>query len=274
MGILDKIVSFINGAEVASAAYKPTTPYTGGLPSGKVKRGSKGTDVKRTQKFLNWCIAAGLSVDGKCGKHTVSAIKKYQKQYKLKVDGVFGSQSKKKAKSIIAKYAPAPTPAPTPAPAPAPTAPTRRDTLLATAASLIGSAKSPTAAYKAALKKAYPSKKGWGAAARAGRSCDVFVGTVMRTSGQSANCPRGLKEQYKFKPTNFTRHVYHNVTPKSVSQTGDVVIYKKKGGGGHACIRTASGIYQANNPKYYPHYTAGFSKLATKRPTVIIWRAK
>ena len=102
----------------------------------------------------------------------------------------------------------------------------------------------------------------------------MFVGTVMRTSGLSANCPRGLKEQYKFKPTNFTRHVYKNVTPKSVSRTGDVIIYKKKGGGGHACIRTANGIYQANNPKYYPHFTSGFSKLSTKRPTVIIWRAK
>ena len=270
MGILDKIKNFVSGAEVASAAYKPTTPYTGGLPSGKVKRGSKGTDVKHVQKFLNWCIKAGLSVDGSCGKHTVAAIKKYQKQYKLKVDGVFGSQSKKKAKSIIAKYAPAP--APTPAPTPTPS--TYTGVLLSTAKSLVGSSKTPTAAYKAALKKAYPSKKGWGKAAKAGRSCDVFVGTVLRVSGLASSCPRGLKEQYKFKPSNFTRHVYKNVTPKSVSRTGDVVIYKKKGGGGHACIRGESGIYQANHPKYYPHYTAGFSKLSTKRPTVIIWRAK
>lgn len=274
MGILDKIKNFVSGAEVASAAYKPTTPYTGGLPSGKVKRGSKGTDVKYVQTFLNWCIKAGLKVDGKAGSNTVKQIKRWQKQYKIKVDGVFGSQSKKKAKSIIAKYAPAPAPAPTPAPAPAPTLSTYKDVLLSTAKSLVGSSKKPTAAYKAALKKAYPSKKGWGAAAKAGRSCDVYVGTVLRVSGLASSCPRGLKEQYTFKPSNFTRHVYKNVTPKSVSQTGDVVIYKKKGGGGHACIRGESGIYQANHPKYYPHYTAGFSKLATKRPTVIIWRAK
>lgn len=270
MGILNKIIEYVNGAQVESASYKPTTPYTGGLPSGKVKRGSKGTDVKHVQTFLNWCIKAGLKVDGKAGSHTISAVKRWQKQYKIKVDGVFGSQSKRKAKSIIAKYAPAPAPAPTPAPVPTANA----GKVLATAASLIGSSGSPTAAYKAALNKAFPNRKGWGKAAKAGRSCDVFVGTVMRTSGLSANCPRGLKEQYKFKPTNFTRHVYKNVAPKSVSKTGDIIIYKKKGGGGHACIRTAGGIMQANNPKYYPHFTSGFSKLATKRPTVIIWRAK
>lgn len=270
MGILNKIIEYVNGAQLESASYKPTTPYTGGLPSGKVKRGNRSTDVKHVQTFLNWCIKAGLKVDGYAGSNTVKQIKRWQKQYKIKVDGIFGSQSKRKAKSIIAKYAP--TPAPTPAPVPQPT--TNADKVLATAASLIGSSKTPTAAYKAALNKAFPNRKKWGKAAKAGRSCDVFVGTVMRTSGLSANCPRGLKEQYKFKPTNFTRHVYKNVTPKSVSRTGDVIIYKKKGGGGHACIRTANGIYQANNPKYYPHFTSGFSKLATKRPTVIIWRAK
>ena len=124
------------------------------------------------------------------------------------------------------------------------------------------------------MKKAYPNRGSWGAAAKAGRSCDVFVGTVLRTANLSSNCPRGLKEQYKFKPKAFNRYVFHNVKPKDVSLYGDVIIYKKKGGGGHACIRTANGIYQANHPKYYPHYTSGFSKLSTKRPTVIIWRAK
>ena len=148
------------------------------------------------------------------------------------------------------------------------------DIIISTAASLAGSAKKPTAAYKAALKKAFPSKKGWGDAAKAGRSCDVFVATVLRTAELSSNCPRGLKEMYSFKPKAFDRYVFHNVRPKDVSLYGDVVIYKKKGGGGHACIRGAGGIYQANHPKQYPHFTKGFSKLSTKRPTVIVWRAK
>ena len=148
------------------------------------------------------------------------------------------------------------------------------DMIISTAESLIGSASKPTAAYKAALKKAFPSKKGWGDAAKAGRSCDVFVATVLRTANLSSNCPRGLKDMYSFKPKAFDRFVFHNVRPKDVSLYGDIVIYKKKGGGGHACIRGANGIYQANNPRYYPHFTKGFSKLTAKRPTVIVWRAK
>ena len=148
------------------------------------------------------------------------------------------------------------------------------DMIISTASSLAGSASKPTAAYKAALKKAFPSKKGWGDAAKAGRSCDVFVATVLRTANLSSNCPRGLKDMYSFKPKAFDRYVFHNVRPKDASLYGDIVIYKKKGGGGHACIRGANGIYQANNPRYYPHFTKGFSKLTAKRPTVIVWRAK
>lgn len=110
------ILKIITDAQIASAAVYPTSPYTGSLPEKTVRKGSEGSDVKAVQKFLNWCIKAGLKVDGSCGKNTVSAIKKYQKQYKLKVDGVFGSQSKRKAKDIIAKYAPKPIPAPTPTP--------------------------------------------------------------------------------------------------------------------------------------------------------------
>ena len=100
--------------EKEETPYTPTTPYTGGLPIGTVKDGSKGDDVKQVQKFLNWCINAGLTVDGACGSKTVSAIKKYQKQYGLSDDGVFGGKSKSKAKEIIAKYEPTPKPTPKP----------------------------------------------------------------------------------------------------------------------------------------------------------------
>ena len=134
MTLLDKFIEVINDAQIASAAVYPTSPYTGKLPTKAVKKGSKGTNVKRVQRFLNWCIKAGLPITGKCGKKTVSAIKKFQKQYGLKADGIFGTQSKKKAQSIINKYKvePKPTPAPTPAPAPAPAptpAPTPTPTL-------------------------------------------------------------------------------------------------------------------------------------------------
>lgn len=85
--------------------YKIPGPYKGKLPAGTVKKGSKGANVKAVQTFLNWCIGSKLKVDGKCGKNTVKAIKKYQKKYNLKVDGVFGSQSRRKAAAIVKQYA-------------------------------------------------------------------------------------------------------------------------------------------------------------------------
>ena len=92
--------------------YYPSTPYTGSLPGGTVKKGSKGTNVKAVQAFLNWCINAKLAVDGDFGSNTDKATRKYQTQYKLKVDGIFGPASKRKAQEIIAKYAPKPAPTP------------------------------------------------------------------------------------------------------------------------------------------------------------------
>lgn len=87
-------------------AYYPSTPYTGSLPAKTVKKNSKGSDVKAVQTFLNWCINAGLAIDGSCGEYTDSAIRTYQNQYKLNVDGIFGSASKRKAEEIIKKYEP------------------------------------------------------------------------------------------------------------------------------------------------------------------------
>lgn len=107
-----ELLRMITSAQIMSAAVYPTKPYTGPLPKKTVKKGSKGPDVKAVQKFLNWCIKAGLAVDGKCGKKTVSAIKKFQKQYKLKVNGAFGPKSREKAEAIIKKYAPKPAPKP------------------------------------------------------------------------------------------------------------------------------------------------------------------
>lgn len=98
-------------------SYKPSTPYKGSLPTKTVKKGSKGIAVKAVQTFLNWCIGSKLSVDGNCGKNTVAAIKKYQKQYNLKQDGVFGEASRKKAQTIVKQHQEAVKPIPKPAPA-------------------------------------------------------------------------------------------------------------------------------------------------------------
>lgn len=85
-------------------SYRPKTPYTGKLPEGTVKRGDEGTDVKRVEKFLNWCLGYHLETDGIAGDNTVDAIKDFEKTYGLKIDGVFGPANKKKAKEIIADH--------------------------------------------------------------------------------------------------------------------------------------------------------------------------
>ena len=268
MNILDKIINYINGAQVQSAA------FSGSLPTATVKKGSKGENVKRVQRFLNWCINAKLKVDGKCGSKTVSAIKKFQKKYKLKVDGIFGTQCRRKMSSIINPPKPAPKPASTTA-----------QILVAKAKELAwakGTASSkykwkggnPTAAFTTALKRYYPDRSGWGKAPRVGCSCDVFVGTVLRASGLEPKVPRGLKGQYPYKPTKFTRKVYKNVTPYSVSKDGDVVLYKKSKGGGHILIRGNGVIYEAGFENSYGHVQTSLKKLKTKRPYVVIWRAK
>lgn len=78
--------------------------YSGTFPSlgtkGYLKKGDTGTQVKRLQQFLNWCINAKLTIDGSFGNATLKAVKNYQKKYGLAVDGYFGKGSLAKAKSI------------------------------------------------------------------------------------------------------------------------------------------------------------------------------
>ena len=88
--------------QVAAAPVKKA--YTGTFPTlparGSLRKGDKGTQVKHLQNFLNWCIPAGLDVDGSFGPKTLSAVKTYQKAYGLAVDGRFGPASLAKAKTI------------------------------------------------------------------------------------------------------------------------------------------------------------------------------
>ena len=269
VAISGKFIRGFVAPKYATKAYTPTTPYTGKLPTKTVKKGSKGSNVKAVQTFLNWCIKAGLKVDGECGTKTVNAIKKWQKQYKLTADGKFGSKSRAKAKAIVNAHKPKPAPTPTPS------TPSTATKILNKAKALAGKSKEPTAAYKSALNKAYPNRSKWGTGARLGRSCDVYVATIVKSLGLDKDMPRGLRDQLTHKPNSkyFTRLVYNNVKPYNVSKTGDLVFYDKPNG--HACVRAANGIYEANHSsKKYPHFTEGFSRLKKKRHKVVIWRPK
>ncbi len=78
--------------------------YTGVFPKlpvrGYLKKGDSGIQVMRLQKFLNWYGASELSVDGEMGALTVKSVKEFQKKEGLEPDGLFGSESLKKAQKI------------------------------------------------------------------------------------------------------------------------------------------------------------------------------
>jgi peptidoglycan hydrolase-like protein with peptidoglycan-binding domain len=81
----------------AKKTYAGTFPT---LPSrGYFKKGDKGTQVKNLQKFLNWALDLKLSVDGIIGDATINAVKQFQKEVKIYVDGLFGKDCLSKAKT-------------------------------------------------------------------------------------------------------------------------------------------------------------------------------
>ena len=279
------VIDTVSGAELETAAYKPTKPYTGSLPSGTVKKGSKGTNVKHVQKFLNWAIKAGLSVDGVCGKKTVAAIKRFQKAQKIKVDGVFGTQSRRAAQALIKKYASTPTSTPTPAPAT--TAKTGAEKIVEKANEFAWaygtdpdkysySKGNPKAAYKTALKK-YMGKK-----ARVSQSdCGYFVSTCVMAAGlakaKEFNCLKFQKP-----PSTMKIALSGKSIPDGFLKPGDVIRYKKKSGQ-HTMIYMGNGrIAEAQRPSEdkglnFPAIkkdTKKYNKSNVKKSTLQVLRAK
>lgn len=256
-----------------AAAYTPNTPYTGGLPAKTVKKGIKGTDVKHLQNFLNWCIKAGLKVDGACGSKTVAAIKKFQKQYGLKQDGAFGSKSRAKAQSIINAHKPKPAPAPS----------TNAQKIVAkareyawpygtsskTSAYKTGSAR---AAYKTALKK-YMKKS-----AKISQSdCGYFVSTCVRASGTSGTflaLPGKATQPYPAVPS--TMRIVSKGGVGSL-QAGDIIRYRKTNGHQHTVIYIGDGkIAHAGRGNWFPKVTSNkpWTNSNVKKSTIQVLRAK
>lgn len=271
------VVDAVSSAELETAAYKPTKPYTGSLPSGIVKKGSKGSNVKHVQKFLNWAIKAGLSVDGVCGKKTVAAIKRFQKAQKIKIDGVFGSQSRKKAQSIIDAHKPKPAPKPTPSPTPS----TKAQKIVAKAKEYAwpyGTAPKTTAyktgyakaAYKTALKK-YMGKK-----AKISQSdCGYFVSTVVReVLGNKFLALKKANEAFVNPPSDMKIVSKGKV---GTLQPGDIVRYKKTNSHQHVVLYIGDGyIAHAGRSNWFPKIAKSkpWNNSNVKKSTIQVIRAK
>jgi N-acetylmuramoyl-L-alanine amidase len=81
---------------------KPQSAYKYPLPSGILKRGSKGEGVKQLQNALNAVYFKCGKVDGIYGPKTEDAVRRFQKVYlPYEVDGVYGPNTMKKLKAVL-----------------------------------------------------------------------------------------------------------------------------------------------------------------------------
>ena len=276
-GVVGKLAVAINGKflrgfvkpkyeAMYKVQYKPSKPYTGNIPTDDVHYNMDGVDVTMLQGFLNWALDAKLDIDGMCGAKTTQAIIDFQYTYSLECDGWFGVRCRAKAKALIKKYEPQ-----------NPQKIAKKADELAyktnTSEAKYPSGK-PTEAYKKALDQVYPNRKNWGASARMGASCDVFVGTVIRASGIDKAFPRGLADQipYLAKSAKFTAVKVTVDTAKD----GDIIVYTKTKGGAHICIVDKGKIKEASHDMYYPKTTPYLKqRLDTKGKKMLkVYRAK
>lgn len=103
----------------------------------------------------------------------------------------------------------------------------------------------PKPAYKTALYKVYPNLKKLSSPAAKGASCDVFVGTCVRSAGIDKNFPRGLSPSYIAKSDKFKQISKSNV------KAGDIIISPK-----HVCIAWSDGkVKEASNGDFWPKTT-------------------
>ena len=68
--------------------------------NGYLKRGSKGDRVRELQTKLNK-VGSNIAVDGSFGPATENAVKEFQKNYGLAVDGIVGPNTTKKLDEVI-----------------------------------------------------------------------------------------------------------------------------------------------------------------------------
>lgn len=277
MTLLQRISTIIDTATV-TASYTPKGAYTGKLPTKPVKKGNKGENVKRVQTFLNWCLDAGLKVDGVAGKATDKWIRKWQSKYGLKADGTFGSKSKAKAQQIINQYKPTPTPTPQP------TSNAQKLVDRATAYAWpygTSSAKSSykkgsaRSSYKSALKKYMGKKK------KASQSdCGYFVATCVRAADLGSSfkaLPGSYKSKYPSVPSTFSIVLKGRKIPSGFLLPGDIIRYRKKGSQ-HALLYYGNGkIAHAGRNNWFPKIVGdskSYNKSNVKVSSIQVLRAK
>lgn len=225
-------------------------------------------------------------VDGKWGKNTSKKFQKYLNAHgaKLDIDGVFGKASIKALQTYLNKVYSG-KPEPKPAPKPSKTAAEKIADMAKACAWPAGTKKSkyaypggaPTPEFKAAINKAYPDRSSWGKQTRAGASCDVFVGVVIRAAGVDPKFPRGLDGVEKHCKNSDKWQTIKGITKESQLKPGDVIFQLFNGGGGHIFIYLGNGkIANAHYVGKTYGITQNFSTTTSpsKCKTYNVYRAK
>ena len=268
---------------------KPTGKYSGTIPSGTLKKGSKGSKVKQLQAFLNWYHSAWkLTTDGEFGPKTANAVIIFQLTEGLTTDGVYGPKSYAKAKTYKAAAKPtttAPKPAAKPA-APKPAAKvTNAQKLINTANALAWpygtpakkysyKTGAPTAKCKAAMKR-----YGWADNRAELSDCGDFLSTIVRESGvnKKFKALHGVKTPFPKSEDGFNMVLTGKKIPSGFLKPGDVIRYKKQNGKQHAMLYYAPGkVCEASHKNIFGTIRKDTQRYNTqsKPKTIQVLRAK
>lgn len=117
--------------------------------------------------------------------------------------------------------------------------------------------------YTEMLDKAYPTRAGWGARPRAGASCDVFVGTIVRAAGVDKKYPRGLEAQHKYTSASLTQ-VKTLKRGDVVRMSSHTLIIVEIGGK----LYEAEASYGPKGPEY-SKFPAIYQKASRTYPTIL-----
>lgn len=84
------------------AVKKPQSSYKYPLPSGVLRIGSRGNNVRQLQRALNAIYFKVGTVDGILGSKTEDAVRRFQMVYlPYEVDGVYGPNTRKKLQAVL-----------------------------------------------------------------------------------------------------------------------------------------------------------------------------
>lgn len=248
-----EVCSIVRPKYSKSKEKRPQTAYTGEVPElpsrGYFRKGDSGTQIRHLQEALLWATSVKLTADGKFGNRTLWAVVWFQHMNGLVPDGECGPEAMKVLKAIIKNHKNDPAgPVVDTDPKPSKKK-TKAQKLVDRAikdAWPLGTKKrvyrypsgKRRAQYTKDLQKAYGSRSGWGTQTRAGASCDVFVGTVVRATGVDKKFPRGLDEQIPYlehHPKKWKRVGWEHRQP------GDIILQVYKTGGKHILIYLGHG---------------------------------